>query len=45
MVRQSTDPTSPFYAVLEYPNDLTEGSPCPTSCSGTGPPLAAPPSS
>ena len=25
MARQSTDPTSPFYAVLAYPNDLTEG--------------------
>ena len=24
MVRQSTDPASPFYAVLEYPNDLFE---------------------
>ena len=30
MVRQSTDPTSPFYAVLAYPNDLTEGNPLPT---------------
>jgi outer membrane protein assembly factor BamB len=29
MVRQSTDPTSPFYAVLAYPNDLTEGNPLP----------------
>jgi outer membrane protein assembly factor BamB len=27
MARQSTDPTSPFYAVLAYPNDLTEGLP------------------
>jgi outer membrane protein assembly factor BamB len=27
MVRQSTDPTSPYYAVLAYPNDLTEGLP------------------
>jgi outer membrane protein assembly factor BamB len=27
MARQSTDPTSPFYAVLAYPNDLTEGNP------------------
>ena len=24
MVRQSTDPTSPYYAVIAYPNDLTE---------------------
>jgi outer membrane protein assembly factor BamB len=29
MVRQSTDPTSPYYAVLAYPNDLTEGNPLP----------------
>ncbi|MBV9380031.1 MAG: PQQ-binding-like beta-propeller repeat protein, partial [Streptosporangiaceae bacterium] len=29
MARQSTDPTSPFYAVLAYPNDLTEGNPNP----------------
>ncbi|MGH9080189.1 MAG: hypothetical protein ACRDYE_08985, partial [Acidimicrobiales bacterium] len=29
MVRQSTDPTSPFYGVFEYPNDLTEGNPEP----------------
>jgi outer membrane protein assembly factor BamB len=27
MVRQSADPTSPYYAVLAYPNDLTEGNP------------------
>ena len=27
MMRQSNDPTSPFYAVLAYPNDLTEGLP------------------
>ena len=27
MARQSTDPTSPFYAVLAYPNDSTEGNP------------------
>ena len=27
MARQSTDPTSPFYAVLADPNDLTDGSP------------------
>jgi outer membrane protein assembly factor BamB len=27
MARQSTDPTSPFYAVLAYPNDLTENLP------------------
>jgi len=27
MMRQSDDPTSPFYAVLAYPNDLTEGNP------------------
>jgi hypothetical protein len=29
MARQSTDPTSPYYAVLAYPNDLTEGNPLP----------------
>ena len=29
MVRQSTDPTAPFYGVFEYPNDLTEGNPLP----------------
>ncbi len=29
MVRQNNDPTSPFYAVLAYPNDLTEGLPQP----------------
>jgi len=29
MARQSTDPTSPFYAVLAYPNDLTENLPQP----------------
>jgi outer membrane protein assembly factor BamB len=29
MVRQSADPTSPFYGVIEYPNDLTEGNPLP----------------
>ena len=29
MARQSADPTSPFYAVLAYPNDLTEGNPQP----------------
>ena len=29
MARQSTDPTSPFYAVLAYPNDLTEDNPLP----------------
>ena len=29
MARQSTDPTSPFYAVIAYPNDLTEGNPLP----------------
>ena len=27
MVRQCADPTSPFYAVIAYPNDLTEGNP------------------
>ncbi len=27
MMRQSNDPTSPFYAVIAYPNDLTEGLP------------------
>ena len=27
MARQSTDPTSPFYAVLAYPDDLAAGSP------------------
>ena len=25
MARQSTDPTSPYYAVLAYPNDLYRG--------------------
>ena len=45
MVRQSADPTSPFYAVLAYPNDLTEGRRKPTSSSGTGPPSASTPSS
>ena len=29
MVRQSTDPTSPFYGAFAYPNDLTEGNPLP----------------
>jgi len=29
MVRQNTDPTSPFYAILAYPNDLTENLPQP----------------
>jgi outer membrane protein assembly factor BamB len=29
MMRQSLDPTSPFFAVLEYPNDLTENLPQP----------------
>jgi outer membrane protein assembly factor BamB len=29
MVRQSVDPTAPFYGVFEYPNDLTEGNPQP----------------
>jgi outer membrane protein assembly factor BamB len=29
MARQSTDPTSPYYAVLAYPNDLTEGNAAP----------------
>jgi outer membrane protein assembly factor BamB len=27
MMRQSNDPASPFYAVIAYPNDLTEGNP------------------
>ncbi len=29
MVRQSTDPTAPFFAVIAYPNDLTENLPQP----------------
>ena len=29
MARQSTDPTSPYYSVLAYPNDLTEGNAAP----------------
>jgi outer membrane protein assembly factor BamB len=29
MVRQSTDPTAPFFAILAYPNDLTEHLPQP----------------
>jgi hypothetical protein len=29
MDRQSSDPTAPFYAVLAYPNDSTEGNPLP----------------
>ena len=29
MMRQSNDSTSPFYAILEYPNDLTEKLPQP----------------
>ena len=27
MVRQSTDPTSPFYGAFEYPNDSTRRQP------------------
>jgi outer membrane protein assembly factor BamB len=30
MVRQSTDPTSPFYAMVEYPNNNPENEPLPT---------------
>ena len=29
MIRQSTDPTSPFYGAFAYPNDSTEGNPLP----------------
>ena len=29
MMRQSNDPTSPFYAILEYPNNNTENQPLP----------------
>jgi hypothetical protein len=29
MYRQSTDPTAPFYDVVAYPNDSTEGNPLP----------------